>query len=525
VSRVHIPFLPAFLTILGIAFAVVLVARIRSYSGAAGGGAEDGSDVAATSGGTSASAARRSSSTSGDEVGVETTSTIVPSGTTSSGGMSARERQYRELLNAPPPKSAAGAPSTQQQPVHTIAAAKPTEKPQSTISKILQPIKNLFGGGSGAPPVQPQSAARPGTDTSSDKKVDKDPSTDTTPPQVMGVQFDPTRVNDGESAAVIVTATDDLSGIRSISGTVTSPNGKALQGFACQREAPESNRYIGRVAIPKDAEEGQWHINFLNVSDFASNAVTLGFAQSPVLQAAQLTVVSSRSDKTPPTVTAAWIDRRAMRAGEKNTLFVQAQDDKSGVNLVSGVFLSPHQYARIGVPCQQGDGDMWTCTFSVPTCIDCGDWQLEQIQMQDKASNMVSVMYKQSDIVGNVKLNIAGDSCDDTPPVLQSLVMETNSVPSTPEGTSVDVRISVVDDTCGVSNVSGQVIGPAGGQGIFFTFSSAGGDNFVGRMPIPRLAGKGVWKINSLQVIDKGNNLRIYYWNDPLLANARVIVR
>jgi len=520
VSRVRLPFLPAFLTILGVAFAVVLIARIRSYSGAPG-GAGEGSEVAATSGGTSTSA---SSSSTSNDLADETTSTIVPAGTASSGAMSARERRYRELLSAPPPKGLAVAPS-QQQPVHTIAAAKPPEKPQSTISKMLQPIKNLFGGGSGAPPVQQPPSSRPGTDTSGDKKADKDPNTDTTPPQVTAVQFDPIRVNDGESAAVIVTATDDLTGIRGISGTVTSPNGKALQGFACQREAPDSNRYIGRVSIPKDAEEGQWHINFLNASDFASNGVTLGYSQSPVLQAAQLTVVSSRSDKTPPTVTAAWVDRRAMRAGEKNTLFVQAQDDKSGVNLVSGVFLSPHNFARIGVPCQQGDGDMWTCPFNMPTCLDCGDWQLEQVQLQVNASNIISVMYNHSDIVNNVKVNIIGETCDDTPPVLQSLVMETTSVPSTPDGTFVDVRVSVVDDSCGVSAVSGQVMGPVQGQGIFFNFTSSGGDNWVGRMPIPRRAGKGIWKIYSLTVIDKGNNLRIYFWNDPLLANARVIVR
>ena len=49
-------------------------------------------------------------------------------------------------------------------------------------------------------------------------------------------------------------------------------NGPESRGFACQREAPESNRYVGRVTIPKDAEEGMWHINFLNVSDNASNS-------------------------------------------------------------------------------------------------------------------------------------------------------------------------------------------------------------------------------------------------------------
>jgi len=269
VSRVRLPFLPAFLTILGVAFAVVLIARIRSYNGAPG-RAGEGSEVAATSGGASVS----SSSTSND-LADQTTSTIVPAGTASSGGMSARERRYRELLNAPPPKGAAVAPS-QQQPVHTIAAAKPPEKPQSTISKMLQPIKNLFGGGNGsaAPPVQQPPSRPPATDTS-DKK---DPSTDTTPPQVTGVQFDPIRVNDGDSVAVIVTATDDLSGIRGISGTLTSPNGKAVQGFAQQREG-DSTRYISHIHIPEKAQEGIWKVSFLTLSDMATNTATLSFGQ------------------------------------------------------------------------------------------------------------------------------------------------------------------------------------------------------------------------------------------------------
>jgi hypothetical protein len=531
VSRLRLPFLPTFLTLLGVAFAVVVAARIRSYNGGGAGGAGERGEVSSTISGpqaTSRYAPGSSASPSSEETGGTTTIATVGTKSSPASGnakLSAREQRYRELLNSQPP---AAAPAGQQKaPVHTVAAAKPPEKPQSAIAKIGQQIKNFFGGNSTPPPPpqQPQ-PSRPNPDTPRDKPVDKDPSTDTTPPSVTAVQFDPASVHDGDSVAVIVTAMDDMSGIRGISGTITSPNGKALQGFACQREAPDSNRYIGRLTIPKDAEEGLWHINFLNVSDNASNSVTLAYNQAPVLQSAQLQVTSSRSDKTPPTVKAAWIDKRGMRAGEKNTLFVQALDDKSGVNLVSGVFLSPRKQARIGVACRgNGDGDLWTCDFTVPTCLDCGDWQLEQIQLQDKASNMTAVTAGASDIVRAVVVNIVGDSCDGEPPVLQAVMLETNQVPSTPDGTLVNVRAAVNDDGCGVASVSGQVVGPSGGSGLFFAFSSAGGQEWIGKMPIPRLAGKGVWKINWLQVMDKGNNLRVYFSSDPLLRNAFVNVR
>jgi hypothetical protein len=541
VSRFRIPFLPTFFTILAIAFAVVLVARIRAYNGGGAGGRGEGSEVSSTISGPSATS--RYSPSSPDGVGTNGdaqsgTVVAVSSPNDGNGGSAAagrrltpREQRYRELLNAPPPPKAtvvAGAPPAGARP--TISAGKPPEKPQSTIAKILQPIKNLFGNNPSPQPAPQQTRQPPNPDTPRERPPEKDPSTDTTPPQVIQVQFDPPQVRDGDSTSVIVTATDDLAGIRGISGTVTSPNAKALQGFACQREAPESNRYIGRVTIPKDAEEGLWHINFLNASDMASNSVTLSYAQSPVLQAAQLKVTSSRPDNTPPTVKNAWLDRRAMRAGDKNTLFVQADDDKSGVNLVSAVFISPKRAARIGVACRGGDSDLWTCEFTVPVCLDCGDWSLEQIQLQDKASNMGSVQANANGtdvqkILATVVVNISGDSCDGNAPVLQSIVLDQTSVPSTPQGTLVDVRVAVVDDGCGVASVSAQVIGPSGGNGQFFAFSPAGDSNWVGRMPIPRLAGKGIWKINWLQVMDKGNNLRVYYAGDPLLAKAIVLVR
>ncbi len=527
--RIRLPFLPTFLALLGVAFAVVLVARIRTYHGGTAWRGDSG-DVSSTISG--AVATQRHGGAGGEETTETSAAGRRQDGRPEAGAtLTPREQRYRELLNAPPAGGSAATTTATGgiawQP-SSAPPVKPAEKPQSTISKLTQSIKSLFSPSSTPPPPpasQPARSTPPNPDDPRNKPSEKDPNTDTTPPQVSLVQFDPPSVHDGEATAVVVTAIDDMSGVRGISGTVTSPTGKALQGFACQREAPESNRYIGRVTIPKDAEEGMWHINFLSISDNASNSLTLSYGQSPVLQAAQLQVTSSNSDKTPPAVRAAWIDHGAMRAGEKNTLFVQAQDDKSGVSLVSGVFLSPHKQARIGVACRGGDNDLWTCDFNVPVCVDCGDWTLEQIQLQDKASNMVSVTAAASDVVRNVVVNIIGNQCDGEPPTLQSVLLETNVVPSTPQGTSVEVRASVVDNGCGVASVSGQVIGPSGGTGLFFSFSAAGDPNWVGRMPIPRLAGKGIWKINWLQVMDKGNNLRVYFSSDPLLRNALVNVR
>src|SRR2546428_4739930 len=194
----------------------------------------------------------------------------------------------------------------------------------------------------GAPAAGMRSSAssQSSSQQASQKPEAKDPTSDTTPPQLISAEFSPPQVQDGDNVSVIITATDDLSGIRGVSGTISSPTGKALQGFATQREG-DTNRYVGHIAIAKDAEQGLWKISFINMSDNASNSVTLSYAQGTVPSTAVLRVVSSNSDNTPPTLKNIWVDKRAIQGGEKDVIYVEASDDKSGVNLVSAVIYRP----------------------------------------------------------------------------------------------------------------------------------------------------------------------------------------
>jgi hypothetical protein len=47
----------------------------------------------------------------------------------------------------------------------------------------------------------------------------------------------------------------------------------------------------------------------------------------------------------------------------------------------------------------------------------------------------------------------------------------------------------------------------------------------VGRIQLDPRAPRGVWRINSIQLNDRGHNLRVYYANDPLLQNGVFHVR
>lgn len=513
--RGPLPFLPVFFTVLGTVLVAAIVWRAVSYS------SRHRSERAAVA---YPATGLQPNATAPPAVLTDTvplSTTPQPSTQAPDAGSSSAQRPRAE---AAPPQKQGPAPVASQNP--------------SLLSRIVSPIVTALGG-NGARPAGPQPPASRNAQTASqasqtqsssssrgsdsthtgDKTstaAEKDPSSDSQPPQLVNISFNPPQINDGEVTQLVVQATDDLSGVRTISGTVVGPSG-AAQGFACQKEG-DPDRYVARVAVPKDAAEGVWRVNYLSLIDMASNAATISGAQVP--PSATFRVVSSGSDSQGPSLRAIWLDRPAMRAGEKNTVFVDAQDDKSGLGLVSGVFVSPARHARIGFVCRPGDGP-WQCEFAPPECIDCGDWHLEQIQLQDKASNMTTVRSDNA-IVSRVILNITGDRCDSTPPALQSVAFDRNAV-SNVEESVINVTAFSSDDVCGTMSISGQVTGPAAGGAaprLYFSFTPGGGDAWTGRIVVPRLAAKGTWRVTWIQVLDQAHNLRTYSAGDGVLANA-----
>src|SRR3954451_14660805 len=343
--RVQISFLSVFLTLLTVAFATAVMVRVRSYSGTTA------TESAAPSSMTARTASKASSPnaprTTFEPLPADSTvspsASPAPAATTSSPAATTRAQRFRELLAAGISAIAASAApaaapqlTPQPKPVPGPLPGKPVAPPRQPVGS--HPQSSMAGAGVGGGTGQPGSSteSKPKTPTNDPK----DPNSDTTPPQLLSINFDPPQVQDGGDTMLIVTATDDLSGIRGISGTLTSPNGKAVQGFAQQRGG-ETMLYTSRIHIPEKAEEGFWKSSFLTMSDMATNSITLNSAQGTLPPTAVLKVSSSASDSTPPSLHNVWLDRRAMRAGEHNTLFVDAMDEKSGIHLVAAVFLSP----------------------------------------------------------------------------------------------------------------------------------------------------------------------------------------
>jgi hypothetical protein len=522
-------FLPAFFTLLIATFAFAVVWKVRTYSKTET-RINSSESPSSLSGAPAAAPAQGFDPAAGEPVN-DTAETVSSNPATTSRVSAEREARYRELLNSPPPVSKGGSALSGAHASRTTPAAPVAKESPSLFSRIVSPIVNAIKGNGPAaqrptsPPQTAQNKPSESSDRTTEKRDPKDPNSDVTAPQLLGVDFAPPTVHDGEEVLLAVTATDDLSGVRTISGNIISPGG-ALQGFALQHEGEGSNRYFSKILVPKDAAEGRWHVNYLNITDNASNSVTLSWQQGSIPQTAAFTVTSSRSDTTPPSLKAIWLDRPTMKTGDKNLIFVQADDDKSGVNLVSGVFLSPGKAARFGFGCRNQNGNVWECDLTPPANADCGDWQLEQVQLQDKANNMIPIR-ADNPIVAAVKVNITSDQCDSKPPVVQSISLDAAAI-SAPG--VVNVTAVVTDDSSGVSSVSGHFVYTGtvapGTQPPRLYFScrpsgDASTNMWSGPVAVtePKMP-KGVWRMGSLQVIDKANNIKLYVQNDPVIANV-----
>lgn len=522
-------FLPTFFVALGIVFTIAVILRIRSYRTA------DENDTTTT----------RATTTLTEAVMPvpamnETTTLVNDPLAMTEGSAPAADFDPPPLLDDPAPFLVSQPSATAPAAIGSVVlmpqprpSARPVSAPSSprtaTKAKSTPPPRDSRSAASQqAQQQQPsRSNADPSSEPGGEPVKEDDPTSDSEAPRLATISFNPPQVADGEETMLIVDAIDDLSGIRSVSGTILAPSG-AVQGFAAQREGA-TNRYIARVLVPKDAAEGLWSVNYLNLMDNASNAAALTSARGTLPPSASFRVLSSRPDSEGPSLQAVWIDRRAMKGGEKNLVFVRATDDNSGVHLVSGIFHSPSRQARVGFVCRGGGSDaMWTCELSAPPCADCGEWRLEQLQMQDKANNMTTLRAAQSEMVAAVSVDISSELCDATPPTVQTILLDTPMV-SNAEQSAIGVTVTLGDDACGVLSVSGQASGPPPTTGapprLYFSFTPAGDPStWTGKLVVPKLASKGMWRISFLQVLDRGQNLKTYTQNDPILAGATFVV-
>ncbi len=339
------------------------------------------------------------------------------------------------------------------------------------------------------------------------------------------LRFDPPEIRDGAAATLVIQVTDDLSGVKTVSGSVRSPSGAATLFFQGQGEVGGSS-FAGRIAIPSKAETGSWYVASLSVIDRAGNPLVANFTAGTGFPGSALRVVSEESDSTPPEVRRVFLEKGAVGGGEKNVIRIDVADDRSGVATITGAFQSASRSANLPFSCRAGtEPDVWVGEVQVPSSAECGEWTLRHVRAVDAAGN-VALLVDGSPQLARVAFTVSSAECDSAAPTLESFRL-TPDVVSNATATEVLVTAEVRDDDSGASSMSGWFRGPVSTNGQFpkIFFSCARAPNapdalWTGKIVVPQHAARGTWKVGLVRLQDKARNIRDYIESDPVLAES-----
>lgn len=356
-----------------------------------------------------------------------------------------------------------------------------------------------------------------------------DPESDRHPPVLVSLRFDPPEIRDGNAATLLVGVTDDLSGVKLVFGTLRSPSEVAIVPFSAQDPAG-SGVFTAKIAIPRQAETGDWFVGSLQIMDKANNPLNLVYAKATVPPGGSLRVTSDDSDSAAPDVHRVSVDKGTVGAGEKVHVIVDVSDDRSGVASVTGTFQSPSRSAYVPFVCRESGESTWAGDVPIPPNADCGDWTLSQIRAADKANN-TAYLTGGSPQLGNVGFVVSGGGgCDADPPVIDSLFFSPARV-SNAAASEITLTFSIHDDGSGVGSLSGRIEGPVSADGqvpkIFFAWASdprRPDAPIAASISVPQFAARGLWSVVLVQVMDKARNTRTYNKGDGALLNASFMV-
>jgi hypothetical protein len=421
-------------------------------------------------------------------------------------------------LATPPPAEAA-----QQAPTaaaHPLPARGAPGRPAPQVAPLVP---------GAVPPTPARNETTPApTDKDAKTGSTEDPDSDRVPPVLQGLRFDPPEIKDGGDSTLTIMATDNLSGVRSIVGTIRSPSDAANLSFSAQDTG--GGAFTARIVIPRQAETGDWYLGTLQIVDKASNPVNATYSKASVPPGGSLRVVSADSDSTAPTVHRVSVEKPSVSGGERNQVVIEVDDDRSGVASVTGAFQSASRAAFIPFGATASSETTWTAIVSVPAGAECGEWTLRQLRVVDKANNSAVLMANAPEL-GHVTFMVAGGGeCDAEPPILDG-IYASPTVISNSSASDVMLTFNAHDTGSGLSTVTGRVEGPVavGGQvpRIFFTVRVDPNNPdapLVTKINIPQFAASGVWRVVYVELTDKARNVRGYNASEPVLANGFVTV-
>jgi hypothetical protein len=218
---------------------------------------------------------------------------------------------------------------------------------------------------------------------------------DSIAPDVHRVSIVRGSVGAGEKNQIVVDVDDDRSGVALVTGAFQSPSKSAFIPFTCAHDG-ESPSWEGDVAIPENADCGEWTLRQLRVVDKANNSAFLSMDAPQVGRVSFVVSGGGGCDAEPPVVDGMYFSPISVSnaAAAEITVTVTAHDDGSGVASLSGWIDGPvaasGQAPRIYFECAPDPKDKdapMTARIIVPQFAAKGTWRVTLAQVADKARN------------------------------------------------------------------------------------------------------------------------------------------
>ena len=339
---------------------------------------------------------------------------------------------------------------------------------------------------------------------------------DTTPPSVTGLALSPTSVDvttGPKSVLVTMTATDDLSGVKFVTVTFTSPHVSQTQfAFLSLSGGTATNgTFTGNATIPQYADNGTWNISSVFIGDNAGNSINIPNSTLTTIAGVATTLpVTSVPDTQAPTVVGMPTfspNPINVSAGDQTlTMTFAITDDVSGVDFskifsfamtlqsptgIQHQYISKNDFSKISGTTLSGT---WQVTHVMPQYSEAGTWSIASLTLFDAAGNQRNVsLFGASQLPA--QFTVTSSPQDTAAPTLTSFEFTPKFIDTSAGAQNVTVTLNATDDLSGVdfspdnpqisTNHGFQFQSPSHGQNIFCcafspTFNLTGGTALSG---------------------------------------------
>lgn len=355
-----------------------------------------------------------------------------------------------------------------------------------------------------------------------------EPVDDTTPPELIGFDFNPKSIDVSSGPATVtftLTITDDLSGLDNACFSFYSPSGEQSQGTcvdAYQLIDEENQIYSTTHEFPEHIEAGTWYLDFVYLKDNVTNyQIHLTQVLASMGFPTELTVVSD-SDTTPPVLNSLDFNPKAdIDAGDgpvNITFTLNVTDDISGYGDGHFHFRSPSGqqffWFEIWWFYVDENGDC-TVTAQLPQYSEIGTWICDGVGLSDNVGNYVWYEPTELENLGfPTTFEVTSSMDDTTPPVLLDLLVEPIVINTIQGPDSATFTLNASDDLSGLAYGDLRVISPSGSQFHVVGFNNPyhlvdGYSNlYQNSLEFQQYSEFGEWVIDGLSLRDKTTNDR-----------------